>query len=386
MAGASKKGRDANAPSHQYKVGDVVLAKIKGFPAWPGVLVGNDQVPKAVLAEKPKDKFIIRFFPKADYHFPGARDLTLLTREDCRSYAEDAHRKDGELKEAYKIGASPEDWIAETDAVVRQAEKQREEDELEARENQDQLEDDEEGQASTKTQGKKRSAASKPASKPKAKKTKTDKADGNGSAAGGSKSGSAPPRKSVGAAGDDDGADGEILDEATKRVRNWRHALQRAFLPKDRLPSEEDVKDQDTTFSTVEKADITADQLKATKIGKVMRKILGLDDIPLDDVHHFRRRAEALVAKWNAVQNGQSTNEGAGEEGVPANSKSEEAAEGQQDAATEKPAASPNANGKHGKDEPNGSAEADGNAAADADVGDLTELKDDEGKSNGVDA
>lgn len=66
-----------------------MLAKIKGFPTWPGIvssarrmrcdrssadvvcptphqLVGEEQTPREVLREKPKDKFVIRFFPKAD--------------------------------------------------------------------------------------------------------------------------------------------------------------------------------------------------------------------------------------------------------------------------------------------------------------------------------
>lgn len=305
--------------------------------------------------------------------------MTLLTRDDCRIYAEDAHRKDSELKEAYKIGADPDSWIAETDEVVRQAERQREEEELEARENQDQLEDDDDDAETSKASAKKRSAASKPASKPRAKKAKTEKGD-----SGSSKAGSAQPRKSVGAAGEDEGGDGEIFEEATKRVRNWRHALQRAFLPKDRLPLKEDVKDQDVVFLTVENSDITADQLKATKIGKVMRKILSLESIPLDDVHHFRRRAEALVAKWNAIQSG-TWAEGIAE----ASSKGEETYEISADAPlnssapvaeiAKAPAAT---NGNGTQKETNGKTQGSTEKAAEADAGDVTELKENEVQAN----
>lgn len=53
-----------------YKVGDVVLAKIKGFPAWPGIIMDDADVPSAVCREKPASKnanlFTIRFFPAAD--------------------------------------------------------------------------------------------------------------------------------------------------------------------------------------------------------------------------------------------------------------------------------------------------------------------------------
>lgn len=171
MAGSSKKA--SKESSHNFTTGDVVLAKIKGFPAWPGVLVGDHQVPKEVLAEKPKGRFIIRFFPKADYHFPGPRDLTLLTREECRAYAEDSHRKDGELKSAYKIGADPDEWIAETDATVKEAEQEREAAELEAQENEDQLQEEGDEEES-KPVGKKRAAPTKKASAPKPKKAKVE--------------------------------------------------------------------------------------------------------------------------------------------------------------------------------------------------------------------
>ncbi|PWN27932.1 hypothetical protein BDZ90DRAFT_231708 [Jaminaea rosea] len=354
--GSSSKGSSNN--HHQFKVGDVVLAKIRGFPAWPGVLVGGEQVPRDVQREKPKDKFIIRFFPKADYHFPGHRDLTLLTRDECRAYAEDSHRKDGELKEAYKIGSAPEEWIKETDAVVLEAERAREEAEMEAQENQDQLEDDDELKPEKPASGaskKKRAAPAKPSTASKSKKAKTEPASGSSKAAAPVSGGAA--RKSAGAAGEDDGEAGE-LDEDTKKVRNWRHSLQRAFLPKDRAANEEDVKDQHTIFSTVESADITSEQLKATKIGKVMRKIIGLSSVPLDEVHHFKQRAEALVNKWNAVQAGGSAASPAIGETKAAEAKTE----------------GTNGNGSQSA----ASAPAPADASASADVGDLTELKDDE--------
>ncbi|PWN22390.1 hypothetical protein BCV69DRAFT_142638 [Microstroma glucosiphilum] len=339
MAGpSSKKGKDSSGSSgHKFQVGDVVLAKIKGFPAWPGVLVGEDQVPEVVLSEKPKNTFIIRFFPKADYHFPKASDLTLLTRAECKAYAEDTHRKDGELKAAYKIGADPDDWISETDAVVREAEKARKEALLEEEENEDQLAEDDEEPKPKKPASKKRSAApAKPSSSAATKKAKTEAKDAKGAA----------PRKSVG--GDDEGDDAE-LDEATKKVKGWRHALQRAFLPKGRDPTEQDVQGQDETFTTVENADITSDQLKATKIGKVMRKIISLEHIPTDDVHHFKERAEALINKWSSVSQPSAAPESAAEK---------------------KPAV----DGDASVTKAEAGAETNGNG--DADVGDLTEIAD----------
>lgn len=272
-------------------------------------------------------------------HFPRAADLTLLTRSECKAYAEDTHRKDGELKAAYKIGADPDDWISETDAVVREAEKARKEALLEEEENEDQLADDDEEPKLKKPASKKRSAApAKPSSSATSKKAKTEGKDAKAAA----------PRKSAGA---DDDADDAELDEATKKVKGWRHALQRAFLPKGRDPTEQDVQGQDETFTTVEKADITADQLKATKIGKVMRKIISLDNIPTDDIHHFKERAEALINKWSNI------------------SQPGETAAGKKPAVDGEAAAS-------SSDAPKAEAGAETNGNGDADVGDLTEIAD----------
>jgi len=43
---------------------------------------------------------------------------------------------------------------------------------------------------------------------------------------------------------------------------------------------------------------ITADILRNTKIGKVMRRIIALGDIPRDDEFKFKERAEKLCDKW----------------------------------------------------------------------------------------
>ena len=35
---------------HQFRAGDVILAKIKGFPAWPGILVDDADVPREAVS------------------------------------------------------------------------------------------------------------------------------------------------------------------------------------------------------------------------------------------------------------------------------------------------------------------------------------------------
>ena len=143
------------------------------------------------------------------------------------------------------------------------------------------------------------------------------------------------------------------MDDETKRVKAWRHQLQRAFLPKDKKITEKDVENQHETFEIVEAANITEQQLRDTKINKVMKRIVALEEIPLDDVHRFKERAEALVNKWNALQSG-SSGAGAGATAPTSTSAAPANSDGES-----KPQSTGGANGHNN------------------DVGDLTEVQDD---------
>ena len=62
----------------------------------------------------------------------------------------------------------------------------------------------------------------------------------------------------------------------------------------------QDMPSHDATFKVVEAYDgITSDQLKISKIGKVMKRIVLLPDIPRDDEFKFKERAQKLVEKWS---------------------------------------------------------------------------------------
>lgn len=66
----------------------------------------------------------------------------------------------------------------------------------------------------------------------------------------------------------------------------------------------------DAVFKTVEGYSMTVEQLRLSKIGKVMKRIVTLPGtIPRDEEFHFRKRAEALVNKWSNVLSSNGTNE-----------------------------------------------------------------------------
>ena len=355
---------------HEFKVGDVVLAKIKGFPSWPGIIMDDENVPRAVLDERPSGKsslHTIRFFPAADYHWASARDLKLLTNEDIDTFLEGSTRKSGDLLKAYKLAKDPHKWNAEQNRIVKEAndwleehgdeEEEEEEDAQGEEEDQEQEEQDNESagednddddndsekggkkygaKPSTKASSKKRSSSantSRHASSTKRARASEHESDDAkeadelvdgledrhkaGPASDASKTGDKEKATAATDAGADADADAdadkdahsgkehdasEELDPATRKVREWRHRLQRAFLNKGGVIVARDMDAQDATFKTVEAyTDMTVDQLKSTKIGKVMKRIQQLADIPRDDEFHFRERAGELMKKWSAL-------------------------------------------------------------------------------------
>ena len=263
--------------THDFRVGDVVLAKVKGYPAWPGILVDDAHVPRAVREERPSTKTVphtVRFFPAADYHWSSARDLKPLTPHDIEAFLTNPKNKSGALREAYELAKDPHAWnekqndiVKEHDAWVEEHGEEEEEDE------------DEDHQEAPKRR------TSRAA--PRAKRARTDEPAEEPEAA----ATTAAVREQE-----------EELDPATRKVREWRHKLQRAFLSKAGVIVAEDMDAQDATFKTVEAyQDMTVDQLKATKIGKVMKRIYQLPDIPRDDEFHFRERAGELMKRWSAL-------------------------------------------------------------------------------------
>lgn len=259
----------------EYKVHDVVLAKIKGFPAWPGIIMDDDDVPAAVRSEKPTNKsgplYTIRFFPAADYHWATPRDLSHLSHEDIDRFL-GSHKKTGDLYKAYKIARDPHEWNAQQTANVR------DHDAALAAAEEEEGEEEEEEEEEEVPKKRKQSAQSADRKKQKKAQEVAPKEE--------------EPREEP----------EEELDPQTKKVREWRHKLQRAFLSKDGVIREEDMEAQDGTFKIIEAYDdITPEQLKVTKIGKVVKRIHQLPEIPKDDVYHFRERASALMARWSSV-------------------------------------------------------------------------------------
>ncbi|QRW08642.1 PWWP domain protein [Ceratobasidium sp. AG-Ba] len=380
----------------KYEVGNVVIGKVKGYPPWPGEIIDPEVAPKRVKAERPNSKkvtfYCVRFFPAGDHSWLPTKDVSRLLAHEINAYINEPSKKKGELLEGYKIAKDPTAWRKEKDDLAKR-EREREESGQgpdSAADEHDELGEDEEdssdsGKKSKAKKRKRESTAKESAEEKKGKRKRaseqlvkqrrgkgkksaehiesededekpatdkptSSKADKERPSKRVKKESIAPTPAAAGG-GDDDGDDAAMAaDPEAAKVKEWRHKLQRAFLTKT-APAPEEMAGLDAVFTTVEQYDkMTVEYLSYSKIGKVMRKIIQLPNIPSDEQYHFRQRASSLVTKWQQLI---TTSEGDNGSKAPTSSK----------AAKPKSKSSQNA-GTEGETNgaPNGAAPAEGDA------------------------
>ncbi|KIM31206.1 hypothetical protein M408DRAFT_255634 [Serendipita vermifera MAFF 305830] len=294
----------ATAPD--VKVGDVVLAKVKGFSAWPAVIVDSGNLPPSVKAEKPKGSshHCVRFIPTGEFGWPAFKDVSLLTHEKIDAFLEKDKKKTSSLYKGYEIGKNPAKWILEKEEQLGQ------QIDLEAAAEVDQLEDETE----KKSKSKKRKVAEPKPSKKKSKAAKEDDEDA------GSKKKRTSRKRKAGEDSDDDDDKKESKNKKVKedddalandpeatKIKEWRHQLQRAFLRDNVKPEASALSEYDETFQVIENYQgLTIQYLSYSKIGKVMKKISQLPEAHIPDndgQFKFRERAAKLVGDWHQILN-----------------------------------------------------------------------------------
>lgn len=319
MSSTEKKSKEAqlNRTSHKFSTNDVVLAKVRGFPAWPGIVMDDANVPSAVLKERPnikhRDLYTIRFFPAADYHWAFSKDLELLNKDKIDAFLAGPNRKKGDLRQAYELARDPAAWNEEQNTIVRNYEQSLQDAADEEEENQDQLEEDEEDDEAPSSKKRKRAPETGKVRESADKRKKSKASEASKSKP------EKPTSKAGGAVANGEDKSEEHLDPETKKVKEWRHKVQKVFLGKEGTINADDMPGADAAFKVIEEYDgMTADHLRTTKIGKVMKRVMQLNDVPRDDEFHFKERAEKLCAKWGAIMAGgdavkESTGEGSSE-------------------------------------------------------------------------
>ncbi|GAA5936561.1 uncharacterized protein JCM15063_001922 [Sporobolomyces koalae] len=293
---AAKASASTDAPQ-SYKESDIVLAKVKGFPAWPARVVDSASASKKVAKEKPlkaKNVYLVQFFPTGDFAWLQPRDLSTLSSKEIDAYVSGGGKKKGDLLQGYKIAQDPSEWIStkESEAsALEQAEQDAED---------DQLASDTEG-ATKNGKGK------KDATKKRKRET----------AANGKKDDKKKPKKDTtktkaGVKKDytDDEAEpaskkSKAADSDAETVKGWRHKLQKVFLGKTNPPAEEMSKCAEI-FDAMEKFEMKKEWLVESKLAKVLKRvaILKEDVIPDDDKYNFRKRSADLAGKWAAILDG----------------------------------------------------------------------------------
>jgi hypothetical protein len=94
----------------------------------------------------------------------------------------------------------------------------------------------------------------------------------------------------------------ESLTRVQKGVLFLRHKLQKGLLTKDQEPKEEEMKLMSDYVTKLEGfPDLEVSIIRATKINKVLKAILKLENIPKEDEFKFKPRSQALLDKWNKL-------------------------------------------------------------------------------------
>ncbi|KAF8134461.1 hypothetical protein EV363DRAFT_1562127 [Boletus edulis] len=350
----NKKAPKNNEPETNYAERDIVLAKIRGYPPWPGMVVNPDNVPSTVAKERPAGKktvfHCVRFFPAGDFAWLVSKDISKLKEHEIRAYINEPHKKNADLLAGYRIALDPGNWEKELENLEVAAAEQEDNAPV------DQLEtenEDEETKKPTKPKKRKRDVeapSAKLKAKPKVKGEKKaipgrkkngakskemieseDEGDQEAEAeaededAGTSAKAAPPPSKKPKREKEEEVDANLEADPEARKVREWRHRLQKALLGSKGTPSDEDMPALDQLFTTVEQYEHPnlINFLSFSKIGKVMRHIAALqpDRVPRDELFKFRARAKALVDKWHAILGANKPTENGGEtttNGAPA--------------------------------------------------------------------
>jgi hypothetical protein len=94
----------------------------------------------------------------------------------------------------------------------------------------------------------------------------------------------------------------ERLQKREKQVLYLRHRLQKGFLSRDQAPKDEDMTSMSEYLKQLEAhEDLEAEVIKKTKVHKVLRAIIKLEKIPMEDDFNFKKRSNDLLNKWSGA-------------------------------------------------------------------------------------
>ncbi|KAJ4343219.1 hypothetical protein N0V87_000441 [Didymella glomerata] len=339
--------------------GDMYMVAMRGYQPWPVIVCDEEMLPESLLSKRPvsakridgtyredfleggknaKDRrYPIMFLGTNEFAWQVNTELLTFDIEDVKKDVESGNsaKKNKALWSAYEIAAEGHDlayfknMLASHEAALqedaeakeaKEAEKQEKKEKAAKRKSiaaadSDDVEmadagDDAAPSAKKAKASKKRKADGSEGDEPAAKTPKTTKLKLNNKTP---KDGSAAkPKKETKSKKKSEEApaqpeeppmtEEERLIKREKQILYLRHRLQKGFLSRDQAPKDEDMTNMADYLKQLEQhEDLEADIIKKTKVHKVLKAIIKLDNIPKEEVHNFKSRSTELLNKWNGA-------------------------------------------------------------------------------------
>ncbi|KAI1741923.1 hypothetical protein F4680DRAFT_464235 [Xylaria scruposa] len=116
-------------------------------------------------------------------------------------------------------------------------------------------------------------------------------------------------------------------EQQKKGILYLRCRLQKGLLPREGSPVPDKMKQLSYFLGLLETfPDLDVNIIKATKINKVLKKILRLENIPKEEEFHFKSRSQTLLDRWNILlESHRAPTPGAESSSITANSVNETA-------------------------------------------------------------
>lgn len=339
--------------------GDMYMVAMRGYQPWPVIVCDEEMLPESLLSKRPvsakridgtyredfleggknaKDRrYPIMFLGTNEFAWQVNTELLPFDVEDVKKDVESGNsaKKNKALWSAYEIAAEGHDlayfktMLASHEAALQEDAEAREAKEAEKKEKKEKaakrkstaaadLDDVEMEDAGDDAPSAKKGKASKKRKKedgsegdePAAKTPKTTKLKLNNKTP---KEGSAvkkQPAKSKKKVAEETPAKSEEPEmspeerfaKREKQILYLRHRLQKGFLSRDQAPKDEDMANMADYLKQLEAyEDLEAEIIKKTKVHKVLKAIIKLDNIPQEEQHNFKTRSSELLGKWNAA-------------------------------------------------------------------------------------
>ncbi|KAJ4344898.1 hypothetical protein N0V95_006098 [Ascochyta clinopodiicola] len=342
--------------------GDMYMVAMRGYQPWPVIVCDEEMLPESLLSKRPvsakridgtyredfleggknaKDRrYPIMFLGTNEFAWQVNTELLTFDVEDVKKDVESGNstKKNKALWSAYEIAAEGHDlayfktMLASHEAALQEDAEQREAKEAEKKEKKDKaakrksttaaesddvdMEDagDDAAPSAKKAKATKKRKATDDSdgAEPVAKTPKTTKLKLNnktpkdGSAAKPKKETKSKKKAAEEAAPvepeEPPMTAEERIQKREKQILYLRHRLQKGFLSRDQAPKDEDMASMADYLKQLEAhEDLEAQVIKMTKVHKVLKAIIKLDNIPKEEEHHFKQRSTELLNKWGGA-------------------------------------------------------------------------------------